>query len=61
MEQERMRMPSNSKAKIELPLQLLTNSSKAEPIVITVDAADPNEPMAKGKEEAGKPLYLKRV
>ena len=56
-----MRMPSNSKAKIELPLQLVAESSNAETIVITVDAADPNELTAKGKAEAGKPLYLKRV
>jgi hypothetical protein len=56
-----MRMPSNSRTKTEVPLQLVRERSKAEPIVITIDAADPNEPIAKGKEEAGKPLYLKRV
>ena len=56
-----MRMPSHSKAKTELPLQLVTESSNAETIVITVDATTPNETTAKGKEEAGKPLYLKRV
>ncbi len=56
-----MRMPSNSKAKTETPLHLVTDGYKAEPLVITIDATDPNEPMAKGKEEAGKPLYLKRV
>ena len=54
-------MPSNSKTKTERPLPLLADSSNAEPIIITVDAADPNDPMTKGKEEAGKPLYLKRV
>ena len=54
-------MPSHSKTKIERPLQLITESSNAETIVITVDAANPNDLAAKGKEEAGKPLYLKRV
>ena len=56
-----MRMPSDSRTKNKLPLQLVAESSKAEAIVITVDATGPNEPMATGKEEAGKPLYLKRV
>jgi len=56
-----MRMPRNSKTKTELPLQLVTESSNAETIVITVDATNPNYLAAKGKEEAGKPLYLKRV
>jgi len=56
-----MRMPSQSRTKIELPLQLVAESSKAETIIITVDAANANEPISKGKEEAGKPLYLKRV
>ncbi len=56
-----MRMPSNSRTKNEHPLQLVADSSKAETIVITIDATDPNYIMAKEKEEAGKPLYLKRV
>ena len=54
-------MPSNSKEKIEFPMQFLAESSKAETIVIKVDAANPNPPISKRKEEAGKPLYLKRV
>ena len=61
LEQEWMRMPSDSRKKKELPLQLVTDSSKVQTIVITVDSASPNELTAKGKEEAGKPLYLKRV
>jgi hypothetical protein len=56
-----MRMPSNSRRKNELPLQLVADSSNAETIVITLDATDPKGIIAKGKEEAGKPLYLKRV
>ena len=56
-----MRMPSDSRTKNKLPLQLVTDSSKVQTIVITVDSANPNELTAKGKEEAGKPLYLKRV
>ena len=56
-----MRMPSDSRTKNKLPLQLAAESSNAESIVITVDATDPNKTMATGKDEAGKPLYLKRV
>ena len=56
-----MRMPSDSRTKNKLPPQLVAESSTAESIVITVDATNPNEPMATGKEAAGKPLYLKRV
>ena len=56
-----MRMPSNSRTKNKLPLQLVAENSEAKSIVITVDATGPIESMTKGKEEAGKPLYLKRV
>jgi hypothetical protein len=56
-----MRMPSDSRTKNKLPPQLVTDSSKVQTILITVDSASPNELTAKGKEEAGKPLYLKRV
>ena len=56
-----MRMPSDPRTKNKLPLQLLAESSKEKSIVITVDATGPIEPLVTGKEEAGKPLYLKRV
>ena len=55
-------MPSTSKTrKAEYPLQLVTDNPKANAIVITVNAENQNVPLYSGKEEAGKPLYLKRV
>lgn len=60
LEQERMRMPSKSATKTELPL-LVTEGSKTENIIVTIDAISPKETLADKKEEAGKPLYLKRI
>jgi len=53
-----MRMPSNPKSKLELPLVSLNEDAEMDKIIIT---ATPNNKKAKAKEEAGKPLYLKRV
>jgi hypothetical protein len=54
-------MPSNSKTKTETPVQVIKEDSPEEHVVITLEIGTPTTPSAKGKEEAGKPLYLKRV
>jgi len=47
-------MPSKSKTKTEI-------SAVTEHIGIVVESSVPIDPLTKGKEDAGKPLYLKRV
>ena len=54
-------MSSKMRKKTELPLQVVTEGSKMDDVIITIDSAPKSSSMAKGKEEAGKPLYLKRV
>jgi hypothetical protein len=57
--EESIKMSRNSKKTPETNLQLLTDSSTEERIVITADCG--NRTMLLKKEEASKPLYLKRV
>jgi len=47
-------MPSKLKTKTEI-------SAATEHIAIIVESSIPNDPLTKGKEDAGKPLYLKRI
>jgi hypothetical protein len=47
-------MPSKSRTKTEL-------SAAIEHVDIVLESSVPIDPLTKGKEDAGKPLYLKRV
>jgi len=59
-----MKMGRNPKAKLdnqaEMPLQLISEGSEAQ-IVIAADSGTSTRSPEKRKEEASKPLYLKRV
>ncbi len=55
-------MPSaSSRTKKESFAQSLSEIEEENKIVITLELAERNRKVAKRKEEAGKPLYLKRV
>ncbi len=55
-------MPSaSSRTKKESSAQSLTEIAEENKILITLDLAESDREAAKRKEEAGKPLYLKRV
>jgi hypothetical protein len=60
-----MKMRRNSKAKLEIyakmPLQLIPENSIEEPVVTVADSGTSNMPLKKRKEDASKPIYLKRV
>jgi hypothetical protein len=56
---ESIKMSRNSKKKPETDLQLLADPITEEKTVITADCG--NGKMILRKEEASKPLYLKRV
>jgi hypothetical protein len=60
-----MKMPRNSKAKLEIyakiPLQLIPESSMEEPVVTVADSGTSSTPPERRKEDASKPLYLKRI
>jgi hypothetical protein len=45
----------------EMPLQLMSENSPEEHVVITSDCGVSSMPLEKRKEDASKPLYLKRV
>ena len=47
-------MPSKSKTKTGI-------SVATEHVDIVVESSIPIDPLTKGKEDAGKPLYLKRI
>jgi hypothetical protein len=59
-----MKVRRNPKAKLdnqaEMPLQLISEDSEAQ-IVIAADSGTSNISPEKRKEDASKPLYLKRV
>jgi hypothetical protein len=59
-----MKMRRNPKAKLDIyakmPLQLISEDSETH-IVIAADSGTSTMPPEKRKEEASKPLYLKRV
>jgi hypothetical protein len=59
-----MKMRRNSKAKLEIyakmPLQLISEDSEAH-VVIAADSSTSKMSLEKRKEDASKPLYLKRV
>jgi len=58
-------VPRRSKAKAdnqaEMPLQLILENSVEEAVVIEAISDSSNMPLEKRKEDAGKPLYLKRI
>jgi hypothetical protein len=58
-------MRRKSKAKLDIyakvPLQLIAETSIEEDVVTVADSGNSNMPLEKRKEEANKPLYLKRV
>jgi hypothetical protein len=60
-----MKMRSTPKAKLdintEMPLQLILANSIEKHVVNTADSNTLNMPREKRKEDARKPLYLKRV
>jgi hypothetical protein len=60
-----MKVRRTSKAKsdsqVEMPLQLMLENAVKEHVVIAVDSSISNMPREKRKEDASKPLYLKRV
>jgi hypothetical protein len=60
-----MKMRRTPKEKLdahtEMPLQLMSENSPEEHVVITSDCGASSMPLEKRKEEASKPLYLKRV
>jgi hypothetical protein len=60
-----MKLPRNPKAKLDayakMPLQLISKNSTEELVVIAADSGTSNMSLKKRKEEASKPLYLKRV
>ncbi len=59
---QRNKMPSTStRTKKESSAQSLTEIAEENRIVITLELAERDCEVAKRKEEAGKPLYLKRV
>ena len=62
MREDKMRR--NQKAKLdvyaEMPLQLISEDSEAH-VVIAADSGTSNMPLEKRKEDASKPLYLKRI
>ena len=63
MREDKMRR--NQKAKLdvyaEMPLQLISENSIEERVVIAAIGDNSNMPREKRKEDARKPLYLKRV
>jgi hypothetical protein len=60
-----MKMRRNPKAKLDIyakmPLQLISENSIEELVVTAAVSGTSNMPLEKRKEEASKPLYLKRV
>jgi hypothetical protein len=60
-----MKTPRTSKAKLdvhaEMPRQLLTESSPEELVTTVADSGTLVKPREKRKEDARKPLYLKRI
>jgi hypothetical protein len=60
-----MKMRRNSKAKLDvyakMPLQLISENSIEERVVIAAISGTSNMPLEKRKEDASKPLYLKRI
>jgi len=58
-------MPRNSKAKLEIyaeiPLQLTPKNSIKEHAVTVTNSGNSDMPLEKRKEDADKPLYLKRM
>jgi hypothetical protein len=54
-----MRMTSAKKK--TFPQQLAAGNPKAEDIVITINDTSSDNAISKRKEDAGKPLYLKRI
>jgi hypothetical protein len=60
-----MKTRHNPRAKLdihaEMPLQLIPENSIIEHVIIAADSGTLNVPLKKRKEDASKPLYLKRV
>jgi hypothetical protein len=60
-----MKMRRTPKAKLdihtEMPLQLISENSLEEHVVTIADSGTSNMPLEKRKEDANKPLYLKRI
>jgi hypothetical protein len=58
-----VRRKSKAKAdnQAEMPLQLILENSIEEAVVIAAISGNSHMPLEKRKEEASKPLYLKRV
>lgn len=58
-------MRRNPKAKLDIyskmPPQLISENSIEERVVITAISGTSNMPLEKRKEDASKPLYLKRI
>ena len=58
-------MPRNSKAKLEIyaeiPLQIAAKTSIEEHVITVADTGDSDVLLEKRKEDADKPLYLKRM
>ena len=58
-------MPRKSKAKLEIyaeiPLQIAANNLIEEHVVTVTDSGNSDMPLEKRKEDADKPLYLKRM
>jgi hypothetical protein len=60
-----MKMGRNSKTRLEvyakIPIQLTSENSTGERPVTAADSSNSNVLLEKRKEEANKPIYLKRV
>jgi hypothetical protein len=58
-----VRRKSKAKAdnQAEMPLQLISENSIEERVVIAAVSDNSNMPLEKRKEDASKPLYLKRI
>ena len=54
-------MSCTPKTKKALPTQSLSEVSKEDKVIITIDVAGSDRTIDKRKEEASKPLFLKRV
>jgi hypothetical protein len=60
-----MKVRNSPKAKLdspaEMPVQLALENAEEEHVVISVDSGNSNTFRERRKEDASKPLYLKRV
>jgi hypothetical protein len=54
-------MSCTPKTKKALPTQSLSEVSNEDKVIITIDVAGSDRTIDKRKEEASKPLFLKRV